>query len=86
MKADGRALDQADVFRSLPDRGFEAGEAGRAGLTPIRAPGDAPPPFGGFGEVASGMIFGLAILRRRARNSPSRAFAETARSPGSARG
>jgi len=33
MKADGRALDQADVFRSLPDRGFEAGEAGRAGLT-----------------------------------------------------
>ena len=33
MKADGHALDQADVFRSLPDRGFEAGEAGRAGLT-----------------------------------------------------
>jgi len=32
MKADGHALDQADVFRSLPDRGFEAGEAGRAGL------------------------------------------------------
>ena len=58
MKADGHALDQADVFRSLPDRGFEAGEAGRAGLTRIRRAGDAPPPFGGFGEVASGMILG----------------------------
>jgi hypothetical protein len=59
MKADGRALDQADVFRSLPDRGFEAGEAGRAGLTRIRRP--ASRPFGGsggFGEVASGMILG----------------------------
>jgi hypothetical protein len=37
MKADGRALDQADVFRSLPDRGLVAGEAGRAGLTRISA-------------------------------------------------
>ena len=43
MKADGRALDQADVFRSLPDRGFEAGEAGRAGLTWIRAPATRRP-------------------------------------------
>ena len=57
MKADGRALDQADVFRSLPDRGFEAGEAGRRPDPDPRA-GDSPPPFGGFGEVASGMILG----------------------------
>jgi hypothetical protein len=43
MKADGRALDQADVFRLLPDRGLEGGEAGRAGLTRIRAPATRRP-------------------------------------------
>jgi hypothetical protein len=43
MKADGRALDQADLFGSVPGGGLEAGEAGRAGLTRIRAPATRRP-------------------------------------------
>ena len=42
-QAPARHIGQADVFRSLPDRGFEAGEAGRAGLTRIRAPATRRP-------------------------------------------
>ena len=81
MKADGRALDQAERVPIAAGPRLRGGRSGTRRPDPDPRAGDAPPPFGGFGgfgEVASGMIW-LALLRRRARNSPSRAFAETAR-------
>jgi hypothetical protein len=61
MKADGRALDQAERVPIAAGPRLRGGRSGTRRPDPDPRAGDAPPPFGGFGgfgEVASGMILG----------------------------